>query len=64
MKEKSFLRCKMIKKFACGGPKRCIFNEFWFKIGQILVKSPPKGAKNLGVEFFLILGKAIKKHCS
>ena len=52
MKEKSFLRCKIFKIFACGAQKLLISKIFWFKNSPNSLKSPPKGAKKFGVDFF------------
>ena len=62
MKEKSFLRRKIAKIFACGAQKWFISKAFWFKTGPKSLKSPPKGAKIFGVDFFLFREKQIKKH--
>ena len=63
MKEKSFLRRKMFKIFACGAQKWFISKVFWFKTGPNSLKSPPKGAKFFGGRFFLDFRKSNKKHC-
>ena len=60
MKEKSFLRRKMPKIFACGAQKWFISKAFWFKTDPKSLKSPPKGAKFFGVEIFLIRAKRKK----
>ena len=64
IKEKSFLRRKIFKIFACGAQKWFISKGFWFKTDPNLPKSPPKGAKNFGVDVCLIREKQIKKHWS
>ena len=53
----------MSKIFACGGLKIRFYKEIQIKIGQIWLKSRPKGAKFFWDEKIAIFRKRIKKHC-
>ena len=60
MKEKSFLRRKIFKIFACGEQKWFISKIFWFKTSPSSLKSPPQGANFFGRRNLLFREKQIK----
>ena len=63
MKEKSFLRRKMLKIFRLRRAKLTYFQRNWVQNRSIFVKIAPEGGENYCVDFFRFQ-KSNKKHCS